>query len=92
MRIPRLASMAAISGGCVNVVVWQRQRRDGGYSPFPPHDSAIIEAAYGAQSSSCNVGGLRVDLKNMLMKQTRSELDTHTHQQQKTKPHKEYVL
>ncbi|CAI8026650.1 hypothetical protein GBAR_LOCUS15295 [Geodia barretti] len=71
MRIPRLASMAAISGGCVNVVVWQRQRRDGGYSPFPPHDSAIIEAAYGAQSSSCNVGGLRVDLKNMLMKQTR---------------------
>jgi hypothetical protein len=76
--------MAAISGVCVNVVVWERQRRDGGYSPFPPHDSAIIEAACGAQSSSCNVGGLRVDLKNMKIKQTaRSELDTHTHNSNK---------
>ena len=66
----------------MNVVVWEGQRKDGGFSPFPPHDSASIEAAYGTQLPTCQVGGSTVDLKNMKMKLSRRELHRHTYTQQ----------
>ena len=55
----------AVSGagsqvGSVSGVIWEWQRKDGGFSPFPPHLSQEIEAAYhsgGTPSSTFNAAG-----------------------------------
>ena len=66
----RIRNRLMAAGGVCRIVVWERQRRDGGFSPFPPHDSATIEAAHTARSATyVDIGGGTVDLKNMKMKQ-----------------------
>ena len=48
--------------------VWEWQRGDGGYSPFPPDDSAKIEADFSAKSATCILSsGDRLDFKRSMM-------------------------
>ena len=59
----------AAGGGCVRGFVWEWQRKDGGFSPFPPQDSATIEAASVAGTPAyCNLSSGRVDWKNMRLR------------------------
>lgn len=59
------AVMAQASG---NGKVWEWQRDDGGYSPFPPEDSAKIEVDFSARLTTCTLsGGDRLDFNRLLM-------------------------
>lgn len=57
--------MASASG---NGKVWEWQRDDGGYSPFPPDDSAKIEVDFSTRSTTCTLsGGDRLDFNRLVM-------------------------
>ena len=71
---PLCSKMAASGGGTVSGVVWEWQRRDSGFSPFPPQDSSIIEAAYTARSISCTVTHGRVDITKKQLQSGSREL------------------
>ena len=43
--------------------VWLFQRKDGGYSPYPPQASANIEATYSAGGSTLIVGQFSIDVR-----------------------------
>ena len=59
--------------------MWELQRDDGGFSPFPPQDSAIIEADYSVNSRFCNVSGHgKLDFRRMVLVQKGSRELTST--------------
>lgn len=61
------------SGGTVwSGKVWEWQRDDGGYSPFPPQDSAEIESAYSTGVRTHTVHGYMLDFSRMTQKNSTS--------------------
>lgn len=55
--------------------VWEWERDDGGYSPFPPQDSAHIEYAYNMRLRTFPLGSLgqyTVDFDRMVQRNNSS--------------------
>ena len=53
--------------------VWEWQRDDGGFSPFPPQDIAAINTAFNSGSTTCStVSGYTLDFSRMMQIRTTS--------------------
>lgn len=60
--------MATNSATGVNGIVWEFQRNDGGFSPFPPQVSAEIEANHQAGlSTGAPIGHGQIDFAKRVM-------------------------
>ena len=67
----------ATSPSSVSGTVWEFQRDDGRFSPFPPQVSAEIEAKYLAGATACTPSGSGygiIDLKSEVMQTRPSKL------------------
>ena len=73
MRIELARARRAMAGTTGNGFVWEWQRDDGGFSPFPPQDSAKIEMDYNTSVITCKISGYgRLDFKKMTLRRTGS--------------------
>lgn len=77
--VERAASLAMAGGSFVSGKVWEWQRDDGRYSPFPPEDSAKIEADFSARLATSILGsGDKLDFKKSVMVPARSRECTYS--------------
>lgn len=69
-------SMAAMSStptvNYVSCVVWEWQRDDGGFSPYPPNLSAAIEAAYVGRNTQFHMTDYTITFASMRQKKNMS--------------------
>lgn len=62
------------TSGPMSAVVWEWQRKDGGFSPFPPQQSTEIEAAHKTTVKMFRVTGLGIlDFHRSVLKITSRE-------------------
>ena len=57
-----------MAGASVQCVVWEWQRDDGGFSPYPPDMSSQIEAAYSTGTGSYIMVDYTVHISRMIQK------------------------
>ena len=67
-----MAVVARTGSANVSCVVWEWQRDDGGYSPYPPEISSQMESAFGSGSGSCVMTDYTVHFSTMRQKNSNS--------------------
>lgn len=61
-----MAAHPAVGPNIVSAIVWEWQRDDGGFSPYPPEVGVEIEGAKALGSAVVPLGKWSVDLSKMV--------------------------